>query len=510
MKNVLYVIIALFFCISCSTNPDSKEPVSYRLISALGDAPLSNQFRVMVNGVEAAVEKMAKIDIPIHYTQIVADESTQLQIEVLVDNPIKNYSISPIREGISAKVSNNKLSFVVDKPSYLLVKINNMEDLYILINPQVDFSVLNKGKEIMNIRDFGVDSTGVVKDTRKIQAAIDEASKRKAVLYFPKGRYHTGQLSMRSNMAILLADEALIMGSIDPKDYQDKALIRMDSISNFQLLGYGTIDGAGWAGLRKNGAKEFHLLYASNTRNIYCNGVVLRDPTFWNTRVFRSSNFKLENIKILNNRPYKNWTNTDGVDFDSSIDCSLTNAVIHAGDDNVVVKGLDGERLFTTERILFDKVLTVSNSAAAKIGTETCVEKFNDIVFKNIDVVKCKRGIVINGFDSTRIEKVRFENITVENFDFNGSESPRLIDFEITNSSWRDCTGDCTIDGVSIKELNVLTSMRGVESQILGKNEHFGISNVDIQDCKIANKPIISIDDINLKLNPFVKNVTIR
>ena len=47
--------------------------------------------------------------------------------------------------------------------------------------------------------------------------------------------------------------------------------------------------------------------------------------------------------------------------------------MIHAGDDNVVVKGLDSERVFATERILFDNILTVSNSAAAKIGTETCV-----------------------------------------------------------------------------------------------------------------------------------------
>ncbi len=151
---------------------------------------------------------------------------------------------------------------------------------------------------------------------------------------------------------------------------------------------------------------------------------------FWNTRVYRSKKLPFEkNIKIFNNRPYKNWTNTDGIDFDSSVDCSVTHAVIHAGDDNLVVKGLDKERLFISENILFDDVLTVGNSAATKIGTETGVEYFKNITFRNIDVVKCKRALVINAYDSTYVENVKFENIFVEEFDFNGTESPRLIDF---------------------------------------------------------------------------------
>lgn len=77
--------------------------------------------------------------------------------------------------------------------------------------------------------------------------------------------------------------------------------------------------------------------------------------------------------------------------------------------------------------------------------------------------------MVINGFDSARIENVRFENITIEGFDFNGAEAPRLVDFEITDNSWRECTGNCAIDGVEISNVNVLTNLNGVESQFSGK-----------------------------------------
>ena len=99
--------------------------------------------------------------------------------------------------------------------------------------------------------------------------------------------------------------------------------------------------------------------------------------------------------------------------------------------------------------------MTVSNSAATKIGTETGGEYFKNITFRNIDVVKCKRALVINAYDSTRVENIKFENIFVEEFDFNGTESPRLIDFEITDKSWRECVGNCTINNVRINNVHV-------------------------------------------------------
>ena len=115
--------------------------------------------------------------------------------------------------------------------------------------------------------------------------------------------------------------------------------------------------------------------------------------------------------------------------------------------------------------------------------------------------------MVINGFDSTRIENVRFENITIERFDFNGAEAPRLIDFEITDKSWRECTGNCVIDGIEVSNVSVLTSLNGVDAQILGKDNRYGIKNVTINRCSVLGKPITSADDIHLSVNPFVQEI---
>lgn len=506
MKKIFAICFAIV-SLAIFINPVDCAAQTIHLFPALGDAPLSNRFQVKFNGRKAAVEKMGDLDVPVHYTQLNYDKSAPLTVEVTINDPIKTYTISPQRKGIKGKINGNKLSFTVNNAGYLLVKINDMEDLFLLINPAIDYKKQLNGKPLIDISKYGVDNTGKQIETKKIQQAIDDAAKDHAVLYFPDGIYRTGGLHMQSSLTVYLSDRALICGSTNPKDYPDQSLIRLKGVSDFQLLGNGTIDGSGWSGLRGNGGSGIYLVYASDCKHIVFDGVVLRDPVFWNTRIYRSKNVQLKNIKILNNRPYKNWTNTDGVDFDSSVDCSLTNAVIHSGDDNMVVKGLDTDGLFPTENIVFDNVLTLSNSAAAKIGTETNVKYFKNISFRNIDIVKCKRAMVIDALDSAKIEHVRFENITVENFDYNGIEVPCLIDFDITDKSWRPCVGNCTIKNVDIFNVNTLCSFNGVESHILGKSNDYGVSNVLLRNISLKGKKINSLSDIRPKTNQFAKSI---
>ena len=299
-------------------------------IKAIGDLPFSNQFQVRVNGQVATVEKLEKFDVPIHYTRIVYGGDKPVTIEIEINNPIEYYSISPKRKQLKGLVKDHILSFSLDGPTYLLVKINRMEELFILVDKMQDYKSDTFTGSLTDIMDYQVDNTGKSIETAKLQKAIDDVSRMNGVLYFPAGIYKTGELKMRSNMSVILSEGALLLGSEDVKDYADKSLIRLDNVSNFRLLGYGVIDGSGWSGLRNNGGTGFHLLYASDCNDILIDGVMLRDPSFWNTRVYRSKNFHLKNIKIFNNRPYKNWTNTDGIDFDSSVDCSVTHAVIHS------------------------------------------------------------------------------------------------------------------------------------------------------------------------------------
>lgn len=114
---------------------------------------------------------------------------------------------------------------------------------------------------------------------------------------------------------------------------------------------------------------------------------------------------------------------------------------------------------------------------------------------------------MINAYDSTRVENIKFENIFVEEFDFNGTESPRLIDFEITDKSWRECVGNCTINNVRINNVHVGCGLQQVTSQILGKNKEFGVDGVYIHNLKVQDKEIHSLSDLNMKVNEFAKRI---
>lgn len=472
------------------------------------DAIKSERYQLKVNNKEAFVEALNKFDVPIHYTHFAIDGKSKVTIEIDAKEKIASYSISPLSKNIKGIVAGQHLQFTISKPQYLVITINGKQDLFVLIDSVEDKKYKVGAGSVKNILDYGADSSGIKIATRQIQKAIDEAAVSRAVLYFPRGIYKTGQLQMRSNVSIYLEGGAKIKGSVSQEDYAE-ALIRFDSVKNVRITGPGIIDGSGWDGLKRSGDKGLYLLYLSKCDNVLIDGPVLRDPCFWNTRVYKSKNILLTNVKLLNNRPLENWSNTDGVDFDSSTDCDVVNAFLYCGDDNMVVKGLDEKEGYNTERIRFDRVVTISNSAAAKIGTETSVKKFDNIVFENIDVIKCKRAMAINGYDSAVISNVVFSNFKVEGFVDKGVETPKLIEFEITDSSWRPCVGKCKIEKVTIRNVRVYKAT-GIVSRMYGRTNDYGINEVLIKNVTINGKMVLTLEDAAILKNDFVRDIKVE
>jgi len=469
------------------------------LYPPLTDAVKGLEYQVSLNGNSVFVEKLSRFDVPVYTAKAAFDEQQKVKIDISVNQQIMSYSISPLREKIPATVKGNTLSFALDKPEYLVVKINELDYLFLLLDAPIKDKPQESDQKVINISDYQIDNTGENDVTKQLQAAIDKASMNAAILYFPKGTYKTGQLNVKSNVTLFLESGTQIKATIDATAFPGNTLLKLNG-DHIKIFGHGTIDGSG-AELRRNGTTGIYLLQIANANNIEIDGPVLRNSCFWNTRVYQSTGVHLKNIKVINNRPVENWNNTDGVDFDSSIDCSLENALLYCGDDNMVVKGLDDKRQYNTENIRFEKIITLSNSAAAKIGTETCVRLFNQIIFKDIDVVLCKRAMVIDAFDSATVKNVVFENMTIEAFDYSGSEPPCLMDFEITDNSWRPSTGNSSIEDITVRNVDVLCDMQQVKTRILGRTPQYSIHNLLIDGLRVKGKSVETWNDINLITN---------
>lgn len=472
---------------------------------ALPGARRSPVFEVRVDRQPVFVEEIAKFDVPIHFTSFAFAGSAPAQIEIDCNENISRYSVSTAGPPIHANSRGKSLLIRLDRPQYFVVKINDLGYLFVAAETPEPGSGHNSG---IDVTTLGVNGSGDVLQTARLQRILDSMSAegRPSTLYFPQGLYRTGQLNLRSHVSLYLADGALIEGSTDPGDYRE-SLIRMDHVSDVSITGRGAIDGAGWEGLRKNGGKGLYLLFLSDCQRVRIEGVQLRDPCFWNTRIFRCSRVSMKDIKILNDRPERDWVNTDGIDFDSSTGGDVFNAMMQTGDDNLVVKGLEDRRRYDPAHIRFRKVIGLSNSAAAKIGTETRTPLIHDIEFSDIDIIQCKRAIVISGFDSAVIRHIVFKDIRVEKLVFQGKEEPRIIDFEITDHSWRDCVGRCRISDVLIDGVTIPFSLEGVSSQILGRTSAFSVRDVRIRGFNVMGRAVTSEKDAHLLKNAYASGV---
>src|ERR1700678_872660 len=90
---------------------------------------------------------------------------------------------------------------------------------------------------------FGIRSDGITLNTRSIQFAVDYIHDHGGGrLVFEVGRYLTGTIHLRSNVGFELREGAVLLGSLNPFDYDKEgftALLLADSQQNILISGKG-------------------------------------------------------------------------------------------------------------------------------------------------------------------------------------------------------------------------------------------------------------------------------
>src|SRR4030042_861771 len=102
-----------------------------------------------------------------------------------------------------------------------------------------------------NASMFGIKSNGTTLNTNSIQKGIDFISANGGGrLVFYVGRYLTGTIYLKSNVTIQLEEGAILVGSVNPLDYEQNfnwtALIFALDQQNIGITGKGVIDGQGF------------------------------------------------------------------------------------------------------------------------------------------------------------------------------------------------------------------------------------------------------------------------
>lgn len=247
---------------------------------------------------------------------------------------------------------------------------------------------------------FGIESNGVTLNTNSIQKGIDYIHENGGGrLVFSVGRYVTGTIYLKSNVTIHLEEGAVILGSLNPFDYEREkywtAMIFALGQENIGITGKGVIDGRGYKvalkvlemvrkgviegyGMSQDRAKEAlrpHNIYFKGCNQVLIQGININNPASWNQQYDQCKNLLVENITVDS----KNYWNNDGIDI---VDCDsviVRNSYFDASDDGICLKSHRPELLCQNIEI-YNNVVR-SSASGIKFGT------YSVGGFKNIKIV---------------------------------------------------------------------------------------------------------------------------
>lgn len=257
------------------------------------------------------------------------------------------------------------------------------------------------------------------------------------------------------------------------------------------------------------------VLIANYARNALIEGIIVcshRDGG-WTVGMHEASDITVQNVKVVSTR----YASTDGFDIVNTNNVTMKNTFIRSCDDAIAIKGLINNTPALcppNEKMLFEK-LQIWNDCnnAMCLGAETRASRYEDIHFKDIDVLFSyddrdhhaeldERSVM----SIVCLEGTYFSNISWENIRVNRCE--RLICETFKDNFWfgsieGDQNTEGGIDGVTYKDVTVSSDSGSKIANEILLNGWFKagtptkiIRNITFDNVTIEGKRVSSESDI--------------
>ena len=305
-----------------------------------------------------------------------------------------------------------------------------------------------------NIVDFGAVADGKTNCREAIQKAIDLCTVQGGRVIVPEGRFLSGTLQLKSNVHLFLETGAVLISSICEEDIIDVTKDFKDDNKevgweggcflcafheeNISITGHGIIYGqgdkiffddnadGGFHECPKNGqAFRPRTTFFEDVKQLTVENVTFRDAAFWTLHMAGCENVLIHQVRIFND---ERGANNDGIDPDSCKNVVISNCIIKAGDDAIVVKNTApmAAKYGSCENIVISNCILYSHDSALKIGTETA-KAIRHVVLSDCVIRDCSRGIGIWVRDGGVIEDIHIHHVTGNTKRY--ADCPQRIDF---------------------------------------------------------------------------------
>lgn len=298
------------------------------------------------------------------------------------------------------------------------------------------FSVFLASAKDYPVSFFGIKPDGITLNTRSIQYGMDYISRQGGGrLIFPRGTYLTGGIHIKSDVTLQLYEGAILLGSVNPFDYDRKntpfdhnyntslALILGLNQHNVAITGKGTIDGQGkelatavGALLKKGlikGGKESRpnednrpmLINLFGCKNVTVKDITLQNAACWIECYNQCRNVTIDNITVES----MSFWNNDGIDI---VDCShvkVTNSSFKCTDDGIFLKSIKSDQL--NQNIWIENNSISTQASGIKFGTAS-LGGFKDIQILHNKVFGTRRSAVaLEAVDGAVIENIEVNGL---------------------------------------------------------------------------------------------------
>ncbi len=421
--------------------------------------------------------------------------------------------------------------------------------------------------DTFNIADFGaVADDSAILNTDAIEAAIMTCySGGGGVVYVPDGTWHTGPITLMSNINLHLSEKATLLFSADYELYLPPVLTRWEGMdcynihpliyaidaSNIALTGKGTIDGQasneawwwmngnpdyGWREGMNNqkisgrvqllaheqnqtpvrnrifgleGALRPQLINFNNCNTVLIEDLTLKNSPFWVIHPVRTDNFILRGVNIISAGP-----NSDGCDPESCNGVLIEDCYFDTGDDCIAIKSgrnNDGRRWsIPSKNIIVRNCRMADGHGGVVIGSEISGG------FSNLFVEDCE----MDSPELLRVIRIKtsecrggvVENVNVRNIRV-GKCDEAILKINLQYEPREECNRSFPpfVRDVTLENMTSLESRYGI--YIVGLEESVNVSGITLKDCSFNGveygASITGAEKLKLK-NVFVNGKRIR
>lgn len=355
----------------------------------------------------------------------------------------------------------------------------------------------------------------------------------------PKGTFHTGPLTLKSNVNLHVEEGAELKFSTDQSLYFPGVLTRWEGLdcynarpliyaygeTNIAITGKGVIDGQGsmetWWPMcgaarygwkegmvaQRNGGRERLLMYGETSTPIYkrvmkpedgmrpqlinlysCQTVLIEDVTllnspFWVIHPLMCESLIVRGVKVFNRGP-----NGDGCDPESCKNVLIEGCTFDTGDDCIAIKSgrnADGRKWnIPSENIIVRNCFMKNGHGGVVIGSEISGG------YRNLYVENCR----MDSPDLDRVIRIKtstcrggiIENVFVRNVTVGQCREAVLrINLQYENREKCDRSFPPIVRNVHLKNVTCEKSKLGV--LIIGLDDDEHVYNVSVEDCRFNN-----------------------